>query len=143
MTDETAGELRKASRGAPGPSPRTRGARPGLRDHGPDLCRRRWPADDLPPVTEHGPEGFRGPPELDDPSRRAALGLHDAARQLALGLLRGLANRRKGVEDGTVLAYAGPNVTDNLAWSVRDALGKADLDLLDEVRKDLSPDSDP
>ncbi len=37
-------------------------------------------------------------PQLDDLSRRAALGLHDAARQLALGLLRGLANCRQDGE---------------------------------------------
>ncbi len=47
-------------------------------------------------------------PEADDLVRRAALGLHDAARQMALGLLRGLANCRVSVEDGTVLAYADP-----------------------------------
>lgn len=82
-------------------------------------------------------------PKLDDLARRAALGLHDEARQLALGLLRGLANCREDVEDGTVLAYAGPDVTDDLAWSVRDALSKADLSLPDQVLEDLSPDSDP
>lgn len=79
--------------------------------------------------------------ELDDLSRRAALGLHDAARQMALGLLRGLANCREGVEDGTVLAYAGPDMTEDLAWSVRDALGKTGLNLPDDVIEDLSPDS--
>ena len=77
-------------------------------------------------------------PELDDLSGRAALGLHDAARQMALGMLRGLANCQERVEDGTVLAYAGLDVTDDLAWSVRDALSKAGLNLPDE---DLSPDS--
>lgn len=82
-------------------------------------------------------------PELDDIARRAALGLHNAARQIALGLLRGLANCREDVEDGTVLAYAGPDVTDDLAWSVRDALKKVDLDLPEEGLEDLSPDSDP
>lgn len=76
--------------------------------------------------------------ELDDLSRRAMLGLHDAARQMARGLLRGLADCHEGVEDGTVLAYAGLDVTDDLAWSVRDALSKAGLNLPDE---DLSPDS--
>lgn len=80
-------------------------------------------------------------PELGDLSRRAALGLHDAARQIALGLLHGLANCREGIEDGTVLAYAGPDVTDDLAWSVRDALSKAGLNLPDDVLEDLSPDS--
>ena len=64
-------------------------------------------------------------PDLDDLARRAALGLDDAARQIGLGLLRGLANCRAGVQDGTVLAYAGPDVTDELAWSVREALTKA------------------
>lgn len=78
---------------------------------------------------------------LDDLSRRAALGLHDVACQMALGLLRGLANCHEGVEDGTVLAYAGPDVTDDLAWSVRDALSKAGLNLPDDFLEDLSPDS--
>ena len=81
-------------------------------------------------------------PALDDLSRRASLGLLDAARQLALGLLRGLANCHEDVDDGTVLAYAGPDVTDDLAWSVRDTLTKAGIDLPDEVLEDLSPDSD-
>jgi hypothetical protein len=61
----------------------------------------------------------------------------------ALGLLRGLANCRDGVEDGTVLAYAGPDVTDDLAWSVRDTVAKSHVDLPDEVLDDLSPNSDP
>jgi hypothetical protein len=60
---------------------------------------------------------------------------------MALGLLRGLANCRAGVKDGTVLAYAGPDVTDDLAWSVRDALSKAGLNLPDDLLEDLSPDS--
>ncbi|MDQ1440383.1 MAG: hypothetical protein QOG97_611 [Acidimicrobiaceae bacterium] len=68
-------------------------------------------------------------PELDDLIRRAALGLHDAARQIAIGLLRGLANCQIDVEVGTVRAYAGPDVTDDLVRSVRDTLAKADLDL--------------
>lgn len=81
-------------------------------------------------------------PELDDLSRRAALGLHDAAGQLALGLLRGLANCHEDVDGGTVLAYAGPDMSDDLAWSVRDTPTKAGLKLPDEVLEDLSPDSD-
>jgi len=78
-------------------------------------------------------------PELDDLTRRAGLGLHDAARQIAIGLLRGLANCHN-VEDGTVLAYAGPDITDDLAWSVRNALAKADLDLPDDIVESLPPD---
>jgi len=46
-----------------------------------------------------------------------ALDLHDAAGQIGLGLLRGLAGCRTAVADGTVLAYAGPDVIDYLAWS--------------------------
>ena len=78
-------------------------------------------------------------PDLDDLARRAALGLDDAARQIGLGLLRGLANCRAGVQDGTVLAYAGPDVTDELAWSVREALTKANLNLPDDAFGDLPP----
>lgn len=81
-------------------------------------------------------------PELDDLARRAALGLHDAARQMALGLLRGLVNCQHNVEAGTVLAYAGPDVTDDLAWSVRDKLAKANLDLPEDLLEDLPADSD-
>jgi hypothetical protein len=81
-------------------------------------------------------------PELDDLTRRAALGLHDGARQMAIGLLRGLANCRDGTPEGTVLAYAGPDVTDDLAWSVRDTLAKADLNLTDEMLEDLVHDRD-
>jgi hypothetical protein len=77
-------------------------------------------------------------PDLDDLARRAALGLHDAASQIGLGLLRGLAGCRTTVEDGTVLAYAGPDVTDDLAWSVFDALAKARVSL-----PDVAPDCLP
>jgi hypothetical protein len=72
-------------------------------------------------------------PDLDDLARRAALGLHDAASQIGLGLLRGLAGCRTAVEDGSVLAYAGPDVTDDLAWSVFDALAKARVSLPDDA----------
>lgn len=78
--------------------------------------------------------------ELDDLTRRDGLGLHDAARQMAIGLLRGLANCQRNVEDGTVLAYAGPDVTDDLAWSVRDAVSKTGLGLPDEVLENPAPD---
>lgn len=77
-------------------------------------------------------------PELDDLARRAALGLHDAALHIAVGLLRGLANCSDDVEEGTLLAYSGPDVTDGLAWSVRDAAAKADLELPDDLSSDLS-----
>jgi hypothetical protein len=76
-------------------------------------------------------------PDLDDLARRAALGLHDAASQIGLGLLRGLAECRTAVEDGTVLAYAGPDVTDDLAWSVFDALAKAKVSLPDDASASL------
>jgi hypothetical protein len=77
-------------------------------------------------------------PDLDDLARRATLGLHDAASQIGLGLLWGLAECRTAVADGTVLAYAGPDVTHDLAWSVFDALTKAKMSL-----PDGAPDSLP
>jgi hypothetical protein len=78
-------------------------------------------------------------PELDGLVRRSALGLRDAARQVAVELIRGLANCREGVEVGTVLAYAGPDATDELAWSVRDTLAKINLTLPDDVLEDVPP----
>jgi hypothetical protein len=78
-------------------------------------------------------------PYLDDLARRAALGLYDTASQIGLGLLRGLAGCRTAVEDGTVLAYAGPDVTDELAWSVCDALTKAKVSV--SIQVPLSPPS--
>jgi hypothetical protein len=72
-------------------------------------------------------------PELDDLARRAKLGLGDAGIQIGLGLLRGLAECRNAVIDGTVLAYAGEDVTDELAWSVCNALAEAKLTLPGDV----------
>jgi hypothetical protein len=60
---------------------------------------------------------------------------------MALGLLHGLVNCQHNVEAGTVLAYAGPDVTDDLAWSVRDKLVKANLDLPEDFLEDLPADS--
>jgi hypothetical protein len=79
-------------------------------------------------------------PELDDLARRAKLGLGDAAIGIGLGLLRGLAECRTAVIDGTVLAYAGEDVTDELAWSVCNALAKAKLTLPGEVFDSLPID---
>ena len=72
-------------------------------------------------------------PDLADLARRAAIGLHDAAGQIGLGLLRGLGECRTAVADGTVLAYAGPDVTDGMAWSVCDALARAGVSLPDDA----------
>jgi hypothetical protein len=60
-----------------------------------------------------------------------------ASSQIGLGLLRGLAGCRTAVEDGTVLAYAGPDVTDDQAWSVFDALTKAKVSLPDDAPDNL------
>lgn len=57
-------------------------------------------------------------PYLTDLTRRAARGLTESAALLSLGLLRGLANCEPRVPDGSVLAYAGPDCPDELAWSV-------------------------
>ncbi|MGO8870388.1 MAG: hypothetical protein ACLQPH_03135 [Acidimicrobiales bacterium] len=79
-------------------------------------------------------------PELDDLARRAKLGLGDAAIQIGLGLLRGLAECRTAVIDGTVLAYAGEDVTDELAWSVCQALAEAKLTLPGDAFASLPSD---
>jgi hypothetical protein len=79
-------------------------------------------------------------PDLDDLARRAALGLYDAASQIGLGLLLGLAACRTAVADGTVLAYAGPDVTDDMAWSVYDALTKAKVSVPDDAPDRLPTD---
>ena len=76
-------------------------------------------------------------PDLDDLARRADLGLDDAARQIGLGLLRGLVRCRTAVNDGTVLAYGGSEVIDDLASSVVDALSKAGLTLPDDALGEL------
>ena len=60
---------------------------------------------------------------------------------MALGLLHGLVNCQHNVEAGTVLAYACPDVIDDLAWSVRDKLVKANLDLAEDLLEDLPADS--
>jgi len=72
-------------------------------------------------------------PELDDLARRAKLGLDDAALQIGLGLLQGLAECRTAVTDGTVLAYAGEDVTDELAWAVCSAVARAKVTLPDDA----------
>ena len=71
--------------------------------------------------------------ELDDMARRAKLGLDDAAIQIGLGFLRGLAECRTAVIDGTVLAYAGEDVTDGQAWSVWNALARAKVTLPEDA----------
>jgi len=43
------------------------------------------------------------------------------------------------VEDGTVLAYTGPDVTDNLTWSLYDALTRAKVSLPDGAPSVRSP----
>jgi hypothetical protein len=76
-------------------------------------------------------------PDLDDLTRRAAIGLHGVASQIGLGLLLGLTRCRTAVEDGTVLAYAGSDVTADLTWSVVDALSKAKVSLPDDATDSL------
>ncbi|MGP0110323.1 MAG: hypothetical protein ACLPR9_15940 [Acidimicrobiales bacterium] len=78
--------------------------------------------------------------ELDDLARRAKLGLDDAAIQIGLGLLRGLAECRNAVIDGTVLAYAGEDVTDGLAWSVCNAVADAKLTMPGDAFDNLPSD---
>ncbi len=71
---------------------------------------------------------------------RDELGLDDAAIQIGLGLLRGLAECRNAVIDGTVLSYAGEDVTDGLAWSVCNAVANAKLTLSGDAFDNLPSD---
>ena len=60
-------------------------------------------------------------PFVDDLRRRASLGMHEAAIQIALGVLTGL-HRCQDAVDGSVLAYAGPDTPWELArWVQREA----------------------
>jgi hypothetical protein len=68
-------------------------------------------------------------PALDDLARRASLGLGDAAARMGLGLLSGLSRCRDDVEMGTVLAYAGPDMIDELVRSVELVMTKANVRL--------------
>jgi hypothetical protein len=63
-------------------------------------------------------------PALGDLARLASLDLGDAAGRIGLGLLGGISRCRDAVEIGTVLAYAGPDVVDDLAKSVELAMAK-------------------
>jgi hypothetical protein len=67
-------------------------------------------------------------PFVDDLHRRARVGMHEAAAKLALGVLTGLYLCR-GPRDGTVLAYAGTDTTEELAAWVVDETTKAQVEL--------------
>lgn len=76
-------------------------------------------------------------PYLKDLARRAVLGLTEAAQAIGLGLLTGLAACESDVEDGSVLAYAGPDAPGELAWSVFRTLKDAGVSLPDDWNEDL------
>lgn len=78
-------------------------------------------------------------PFLDDLSRRLSLGMTEAAREIGLGLLRGLADCREGAADGSILVYAGEDAVDELADEVRQVLDQAHLALPDDAFADLPP----
>ncbi len=56
---------------------------------------------------------------------------------IGLGLLKGLANCQSDVEDGSVLAYAGPDALGELAWSVCKTLKDAGVNLPDDAFEGL------
>lgn len=70
---------------------------------------------------------------LTDLACRAALGLTGTEEVIGCGLLTGLANCESDVEDGSVLAYAGPDAPGELAWSVCKILKDADVSLPDDA----------
>ncbi len=65
-------------------------------------------------------------PFVDDLQRRASLGMHEAAIQIALGILAGLCRCEDAV-DGSVLAYAGPDTPGELAYWVQRKAREAGL----------------
>lgn len=81
-------------------------------------------------------------PFVDDLRRRAALGMAEAAAGITLGVLTGL-YRCRDVEDGTVLGYAGPDTTGELASWVIDEAARAGLELPAEATDAACPDWAP
>ena len=78
-------------------------------------------------LVEEAIEPFRS-----DLNRRAALGLIDAATNLAIGIVAGL-YRARNTETGTVLAYAGEDAPAELAAVVIDQAAERGLALPDDA----------
>ena len=77
-------------------------------------------------------------PFLADLRRRASLGL-DAAVAVAAGIVAGLYRCREP-EDGTVVAYAGPDSLSELADEVMDEASKVGVVLSPDVADQFWPD---
>jgi hypothetical protein len=71
-------------------------------------------------------------PFLDDVRRRAGLGLLGAAGAVATGIVAGLYEVRDS-EDGSVLAYAGPDSPGDLADEVLREAGRLGVELPDDA----------
>ncbi len=77
-------------------------------------------------------------PFRSDLERRAALGHHDAATSMAIGIVAGL-RRARDPEMGTVLAYAGDEATSELAAGVVALAAKVGVDIPDDAAEILWP----
>jgi len=78
-------------------------------------------------------------PFLTDVRRRAGLCLADAASAVATGIVGGLYLARDP-EDGTVVAYAGPDALTDLADEVLSAVAKLGLSLPEDAAERLWPE---
>lgn len=77
-------------------------------------------------------------PFRSDLTRRAGLGLLDAAGSLAVGIVAGL-HRVRDPEMGTVLAYAGEDAPSELAAGVVDLAARLGVDVLEDAAESYWP----
>lgn len=78
-------------------------------------------------------------PFLTDLRRRAGLGLIDAAAAVAAGIVSAL-YRSRHPEDGTVVAYAGPDAVGELADETLREAARLGVDLLPQTADELWPE---
>jgi hypothetical protein len=74
-----------------------------------------------------------------DARRRATVGLPEAAAALATGIIAGLYRHRKP-DEGTVVAYAGPDAIDSLVDEVRAMIEDLQLELADDAERRYWPE---
>jgi hypothetical protein len=74
-----------------------------------------------------------------DARRRATVGLPEAAAALATGIIAGLYRQRKP-DEGTVVAYAGPDAIDSLVDVVRAMIEDLQLELADDAERRYWPE---
>lgn len=78
-------------------------------------------------------------PFRTDANRRAAVGLTEAAAAIAIGIIAGLYQHREP-DEGTVVAYAGPDAIDHLADQVHTMIEDLELELPDDAENRYWPE---